>query len=221
MSQLFVSQTIPAAHIKGHGKFQEPDGCKPFFCCLLAPCPSSCILCTASNLPGYQQRWRCCDFDPRLHNPGRSTHAFVDGGMSFNQTEKKLSVPKCGYYHVFSQILFEYDHEEVSNNNLHTTIYHLLKFDRNCPSWEESPITVMGRASIRNGDTATTHTSDVIKLCKGGKIWIEIPETQDDSCYPKGDDHATFIGAVLVAETTCHWPPATKMANVDHSHDEE
>ena len=176
-------------------------------------------MCAAAILPGYQQRWRCADYDPsRSRNPGQNTHAFVDGGMGFNQTEKKLIVPTCGYYHVFSQILFQYE----KRGDFHTTIYHMLKFDRNCPSWEETPIAVMGRGSIRAGDTTTTHTSDVIKLCRGGKIWVEIPETQDrDSCFPKGDDHATFMGAVLVAETTCHWPPSTKMENVDHSHDDE
>lgn len=194
------NNTIPAAHIKGHGHFKKPDG--------------------SSLLPGYHQRWRCSDIDySQSHNPAaHNTHAFVDGGMCFNQTEKKIIVPKCGYYQVFSQILFEFKQNSPSDDS-HTVVYHLLKFNRNCPSWEETPLAVMGRASVHPGNTTTTHTSDVIKLCKGGKIWVEIPENPLD-CFPKGDDHATFMGAVLVAETTCHWPPDTTMSNEDHSHDE-
>ena len=44
----------------------------------------------------------------------------------------------------------------------------------------------------------TTITSDVIKLCAGGKIWIQIPDWDNGiPCCPTGDAQGTFITAVL------------------------
>ena len=167
-------------------------------------------------IPGYKQKWTCSDIDPR--KPNHLVHAFVDGGMSFDHLEKKLHVPKCGYYHISSQILFEY---VSSSDNGYANVKHLLKFMRNCEDWaEDNALLVMGLAAVHSGNATTTFASDIVKLCRGGTVWVEIPETHNNNLYPRGDDHATFLTAVLVAETSCHWPPKTTMDNPDHSHDQ-
>ncbi len=173
-------------------------------------------MCAATSVPGYQQQWICSDMDP-MH-PHHPIHAFVDGGMSFLHENNKLHVPTCGYYHISSQILFEFD---PKSRNGHTSVSHLLKFMRNCHWREDNAQLVKGVSSIHPGNVTTTFASDVVKLCEGGTVWVEIPETVDDDLYPRGDDHATFITAVLIAETSCHWPltTMTMMENPDQSHD--
>ncbi len=161
---------------------------------------------------GYQQRWQCCEY-AITPSHGQNPHAFVDGGMVFNQTDKSLIVPTCGYYHVFSQIYYQINGASMLNES-YRSVYHLLKFKRNCPSWPEyNPITVMGKSAVARDDT-TTYTSDIIHLCAGGKIWVEIPDFNDRvPCCPMGDEQGTFIGAYMVAETSCHWPPRIEMDN--------
>ena len=179
---------------------------------------NSCTCCLIAASPpeprGYQQKWKCSEF-----GGGRQAHAFVDGGMIFNQTDKSLRVPTCGYYHIFSQVLFELT-ERPSDEIDHTTVFHMLKFERNCKSWPEmQPNLVLGKSSLHFGEfqSATTYTGDVIKLCAGGRVWVEIPNDPNGiPCCPKGDEHATFLGAALVAKTTCHWPPNTEMENLNN-----
>lgn len=141
--------------------------------------------------------------------------------MCFNQTDKTLRVPTCGYYMVTSQVLFNIHSLEEPK-----TVYHLMRFKRNCPgsySTDAQSIVVTGKSSMspftvdnHHAGVATTYTSDVIKLCTGGSIWIEIPDGDNGApCCPTGDPHGTFITAVLVSETSCHWPPDTKMSYLD------
>lgn len=135
--------------------------------------------------------------------------------MIFNQTDKSLHVPTCGYYHVFSQVLFELERPSAVD---HTTVFHMLKYKRNCNRQERQPNLVLGKSSLHVGEfqSATTYTGDVIKLCAGGRVWVEIPNDPNGvPCCPKGDEQATFLGAVLVAKTTCHWPPNTEMENLN------
>ena len=137
-------------------------------------------------------------------------HAFVDGGMKFNQTEKSLVVPVCGYYHIASQILFEIKDDTITTPR---RIYHSLKFKSNCtcPSSARRCATeqgVQGQNMITvNGAKATTHTSDVVHLCAGGKVWVEIPDGRNrNPCCPMGDEEGTFIAAYLISQTSCKWP---------------
>lgn len=173
-----------------------------------------CLLISAAAPVGYQQRWQCDEFEENAHH---NAHAFVDGGMSFNQTDKTLRVPACGYYHVFSQVLFQLS----AALNHSVSVYHLMKIERNCPSWpDQAAVSVMAKASVGpftdedrfNSGAATTYTSDVIRICEGGRIWIEIPDV--NLCCPSGDEHGTFMGAVLLTHTSCHWPPAMEMQNL-------
>ena len=169
---------------------------------------------------GYQQMWKCTEIQTQSHRP--TVHAFVDGGMCFNQTDKTLGVPKCGYYMVTSQILFSMDDQSLSESK---SVYHLMKFRRNCGSNSIDPtITVTGKSTVgpytenSHAGVVTTFTSDVIKLCAGGKIWIEIPQWENGiPCCPTGDAQGTFITAILVRESTCHWPPDTKIRYLDNN----
>lgn len=160
-------------------------------------------------MKGYQQRWQCCEY---TLTPSHNAHAFVDGGMIFNQTDKSLRVPVCGYYQISTQIYYQIDPATLTNKS--RSVYHLLKFERNCPSWpDNNPVTVIGKSSVSRDDT-TTFTSDVMRLCAGGKVWVEIPDLPNGvPCCPIGDEQGTFISAVLISETNCHWPPVISMAN--------
>lgn len=132
-------------------------------------------------------------------------HAFVDGGMIFNQTDKSLRVPVCGYYHVISQILFDIDDEVMEP----TSVYHLLKFQSNCSTTKDPKLYVTGWSMVaEGGGRVTTHTSDVFHLCAGGKIWVEIPDGRNrNPCCPQGNQDGTFISAYMISPTTCDWPP--------------
>ena len=98
-----------------------------------------------------------------------------------------------------------------------------MKIERNCPSWpDQSAITVVAKSSVGPFDghsgsgAVTTYTSDVIRLCKDGRIWVEISDSANGvPCCPMGDEHGTFMGAVLVSPTSCHWPPNMEMENLN------
>ena len=164
---------------------------------------------------GYQQRWKCCSTSNSAHN---SATAFVDGGMIFNQTDKTLRVPTCGYYHITSQIYYHFEDDLPEH---HRSVSHLLNYERNCSTWHEyNPVIIKAYSSVTQGDT-TTQTSDVIHLCTGGKIWVEIPDLDSKvPCCPMGDDQATFLAAYLIAETSCVWPPDITVKNLSDCPDQ-
>lgn len=196
------SSNIPAAHIKARGvrrgKWIESTSD------------------TGSVVPGYQQRWQCND----VYTLRRvKEQAFVDGGVWFNQTDKSIYVPKCGYYLIYSQVLFVLDQSPSAG----ITVFHNLKIRHNC-TWESDsgPIQLQAKASIGPfgpdntiGGLATTFTSDVVHMCAGGNVWIEIPDGGNGvPCCPRGEESATFLGLVLIADTPCSsWPPEITMTN--------
>ena len=146
--------------------------------------------------------------------------AFVDGGVWFNQTDKSIYVPKCGYYLIYSQVLFVVDAEAMPEA---ITVFHNLKIKHNC-TWESDsgPIQLQAKASVAafdqndpDGGVTTTYTSDVVHMCGGGNVWIEIPDGANGvPCCPKGDETNTFLGLVLIADTPCSsWPPEITMTH--------
>ena len=154
-----------------------------------------------SVVPGYQQFWKCDAYG------GGKRHAFVDGGAWFNQYDKAIHLPTCGYYYVYSQVLFA-----VSEPNT-TTVFHNLNIEQNCSN-DAVTYMMQGKAAIgphdphnpRARNQATTFVSGVVKICKGGKVWITIPDTSNPCC-PYGKSASTFMGAVLVSKSSCEWPP--------------
>jgi len=171
-----------------------------------------------SVVPGYQQRWICNDVYDGNH-PGRE-QAFVDGGVWFNQTDKSIYVPTCGYYHVYSQILFVLS-ERPQTNPESVTVYHNLKIKTNCSTARDTgPIQLQAKASVtlsenHDGGITTTYTSDVVYLCEGGHVWIEIPDGENGvPCCPRGEESGTFMGLALVASAPCSsWPPTITMTH--------
>ena len=129
--------------------------------------------------------------------------------MIFNQTDKSLRVPVCGYYYIFSQIYYRINESSQGSSS----VFHLLRFESNCSSTQSNPRSVIGKNSVFGEveHTTTTSVSDVIHLCAGGKVWVEIPRRS--TCCPVGDDAGTFIAAYMVAQTSCHWPPSIEAEN--------
>ena len=170
-----------------------------------------------SVVPGYQQRWTCSDLYNQ-HHPGQQ-QAFVDGGVVFNQTDKSIYVPTCGYYHVYSQVLFRMSANPLTSS---VTIQHILKIRTNCSSPSDlTPIQLQAQASIASnqgenidGGIGTTYTSDIVFLCNGGRVWVEIPDGPNGvPCCPQGEDTGTFMGLVLISRVPCsHWPPSITMS---------
>ena len=168
--------------------------------------------------PGYQQRWQCSEYQNNNMRQKR-VHAYVDGGMWFNQTDKSLYVPTCGYYYVYSQITFKCRPLSASK-----TVYHSFKFNRNCPDWlDPLPLAIQGMSTIgpftdgTQAGSTTTYTGDIVKMCQGGRMWVEIPDGPNGvPCPPHGDEQSTFMGAILIANTTCHWPPEMTLTNLNN-----
>ena len=132
----------------------------------------------------------------------------MDGGMVFNQTDRRLYVPKCGYYYVSSQVFFQV--AEIQTRS----VRHNIKIDRNCPLGPQRVFSLQAQSSVGPGQrmnngvinrsASSTYIGEIVKICAGGKIWVEIPQ-QDAPCCPYGLN--TYLGAYLVAETNCRWPP--------------
>lgn len=160
------------------------------------------IFTSSIDTPGYRTSWSC--------NQDRNG-AFVDGGMVFNQTDRKLYVPKCGYYYVSSQVFYRVAQTQTQS------VQHNIKVDRNCPLLGEDShshvanrrqfslhtVASIGAGNGRDRQASSTYIGEIVKICTGGKIWVEIPQ-QDTPCCPYGLN--TYLGAYLVAETNCHWP---------------
>ena len=152
---------------------------------------SLCYTCFSSDGIFYDTQWVC-----------NKTGAFVDGGMYFNQTDKKLYVPKCGYYYVSSQIYFSYTPEDQQK-----FVRHLLKVERNCgegSTLDLESLSALGEVG-RQAQT-TTYVADTVKICSGGKISVAIPKMEKFyPCCPGGQNTITYFSAHLVKETSCEW----------------
>ena len=141
--------------------------------------------------------------------------AFVDGGMIFDQTDKKLYVPTCGYYSITSQLYFFVELESSTNTNASdaTTVYHVQQemiIDRNC-HFEDDRVLLRSYSSLVVNTTSnlgktSTQIGDVVKICSGGSIYMHIPHNQYNPCCPYGRFQTTYLSAVLVSETDCKPP---------------
>ena len=176
-----------------------------------------CVL--GSVVAGYQQRWKCNDVYVDSRHQVQE-QAFVDGGVWFNQTDKSIYVPTCGYYMIYSQVLFVIHGQSLTHS---ATVFHNLNIKHNC-TWESDtgPIQLQAKASIapygtenEGGGVATTYTADVVHLCAGGSVWVEIPDGANGvPCCPRGEDKGTFLGLILLANTPCSsWPPQITMTH--------
>lgn len=140
----------------------------------------------------YVPQWDC-----------KGSLAFVSGGMWFYQKNNSLHVPKCGWYYVTSEIAHQSD-------GRHSQIYsHTLKIDRNCNSTKDSyshaAFTITGHLDKGSHGKTSTFVGDIVKICTGGHIYVEIPMAYN-SCCPRGDESVTSLTAHLVAESDCTWP---------------
>ena len=134
--------------------------------------------------------------------------AFVTGGMWFNQHDKSLYVPECGWYYVTSQVTFQ------SNSEPSQKYSHTLRIDRNCDatatplvtsSYSHTTFTMTGPLDKDTSGKSSTVVSDMVKICTRGRIYVSIL-TSNSACCPYGSETATMITAYLVQETDCFWP---------------
>lgn len=130
--------------------------------------------------------------------------------MIFNQTDRSLYVPVCGYYHISSQLYYQV---ERASNDKDSHVRHQMKVDRKCPT-DSRELTIEGYSYLRRstaGATITsTHTEAIVKICRGGRIWVVVPNT-NPCCATAETREATFMSAFLVKETPCDhtWPAGT------------
>lgn len=153
--------------------------------------PHSLNLATAAFF-GYNAMWE-------FENDGA---AFVDGDMYFNQTEQKLYVSSsiCGYYYISSQVYFQANSHDQSYNY----VRHEINIERKC---NDKDIILRSYSSFpaASDDSflrrSTTHAGGVVKMCKGGSIFVVIPSNQP--CCPIGVNPSTHLSVFMIAETTC------------------
>ena len=146
----------------------------------------------AADFHGYQSYWSCTE-----------SGAFVDGGMHFNQTNKKLYVPKCGYYHVSSQMYFR-----VRPNKDEEFVNHRLLIKPNCDE-SESETRIESFSSVGDTDKrarTSTYTAGVFHLCTGGQVYMYVPVNREAPCCAYGEETTTFLSAHLVRESNCAQP---------------
>ena len=130
--------------------------------------------------------------------------------MYFNQEYKSLYVPTCGYYYVSSQVFFQsevYPSQGASNSRY---VRHRMIIQRNCSSLTDRQNRVIlqsyslfwprERGSVIR---TTTKIGDVVQLCAGGYIYVEIPADRYNPCCPYGRSQSTYLSAFMVSETSC------------------
>lgn len=159
------------------------------------------LILLGSNSAAYTTMWTC---------EGKTRNAYVAGGMIFNQTDKALYVPTCGYYYISSQIHFSFkpaDQPDFEEPPDYKALHH-LNVDRNCTGEDTRDFKISAYSPLGDGtftSEGATYISDMVKICAGGKIWVTIPDTIP--CCPYGIPVGTFLAAYLVHETDCEWPP--------------
>ncbi len=125
--------------------------------------------------------------------------AFVVGGMIFNQADKKLYVPECGFYYVSSQVYFE----QFSKGRKSRYAQHQLKVETNCTQRPHSILTNAYTTTNTTDFGATTFTGRLFKICAGGSISVKIPVRDELGCCAQGRRDATFFSAYLVRSFDC------------------
>lgn len=131
--------------------------------------------------------------------------------MYFNQKNKRLYAPTCGYYYVSSQVFFQSDVYPSQQDAASSSKYvrHQLRIERNCSSLTDRQNRVILRSYSSfprdpgSVTRTTTNIGDVVKLCAGGNIYVEIPEDRYNPCCPYGRSQSTYLSAFMVSETSC------------------
>ena len=138
--------------------------------------------------------------------------AYVDGGMIFNVTDKKLYVPVCGYYHITSQMYFYVTETDVSPEDRLKYISLEVYVNKNCYSGDNFVLLrsyaslVLTPSNNKVIGKTTVHIGDVVKICGGGTIHVHIPDDRYNPCCPHGSKQTTYLSAFLVSETSCDPP---------------
>ena len=127
--------------------------------------------------------WKCI---------GDSGGPFVDGGMKFDNQQKALIVPTCGYYYISSSVTF--------SPSVQGSVFHKLRITQDCPETSRRQIEAIGYASTSiKYKYVTSHVEEVVMLCENSQIQVIIPSTVP--CCGYGG--ASYMNMFLVAESNC------------------
>ena len=148
------------------------------------------------TVSGYQSSWVCAN----------QSGAFVDGGMFFSIKARELSVPTCGYYQVSSHVYFQ--SERTASTSASKYVRHELIIKKKCNYAHEADTVILrSYSSLVSSPTSygrtSTHIGDVVKMCKGGTIMVNIPSDSSNPCCPYGRSQSTYLSVYMVTETSC------------------
>jgi hypothetical protein len=156
------------------------------------------VQCHSFTVSGYQSFWVCAN----------RSGAFVDGGMFFSHKTRKLTVPTCGYYQVSSHVLFQSERTTTATVNAPKYVRHELIIKKNCNYAHESDTVILRSYSSLVSTSASygrtsTHIGDVVKMCEGGTILVNIPSDSSNPCCPYGRSQSTYLSTYMVTNTSC------------------
>ena len=129
------------------------------------PYPPLCNMCIADG--DWNTEWVCAN----------GSDAYVDGGMIFNVTDKKLYVPVCGYYHITSQMYFYVTETAISPEDRLKYVSLEVFVNKNCDSGDNFVLLrsyaslVLTPSNNKDIGKTTVHIGDVVKMCGGGTIY--------------------------------------------------
>jgi hypothetical protein len=156
----------------------------------------------AAHIKGTQFEWESDEdfYQPQWDCDG--TPAYVTGGMWFNQDQKSLYVPKCGWYYVSSEIAFQNNGDSVESYS------YTLRIHRNCGESDDRYFrkgnTVNSPVEGTQNSLTSIQINDVVKICRGGRIYVNIP-VKTNGCCPRGYSETTSLTAHLLTQSDCYW----------------
>ena len=103
----------------------------------------------------------------------------------------------CLFFVFFLKVTFQIAEDESRE------AFHKMITNHSCPSDQRlQTATVLGHTTISQGSNeAASYVDQVVMLCSGGSIQVNIPDTAP--CC--GEGKFSYINAFLVKETDCAW----------------
>jgi len=128
---------------------------------------------------------------------------FVRGGMNFSEEEQRLYFPKCGYYHVSSQVLFQYHEEDTPKPNKSQSAQHGIEIKSNCDTHGSQFFYSHANLEQKTFAKSSTYISGVAKVCEGGSMRVFITKADFNGCCVDGTGMMTHFSAFLIQKAPC------------------
>jgi len=120
--------------------------------------------------------------------------------MEFSEEEQRLYLPKCGYYQISSQVLFQYHPDNNDDKEQTHSSYHGVEIVSNCGSHGSQYLYSHANLEKKRFAKASTYISKIAKICEDGSMSIFIPTAKNRCCVDGSESH---FSAVLIQETPC------------------